>query len=214
MHIKTIPCGPLDVNSYVLYEEANGTCAVIDPADAEPVLLFLDSQRLTCSHILLTHGHFDHIGGVAALAQCTGAKICIHKSDAHMLLSDAASLAALGNYHIQPSNADILLNEGDNIQIAGREIQVLHTPGHTPGGVCYLIKQERALFTGDTIFRLGAGRADFPGSDEVALYRSIVYKLFELPGNYTLYPGHMRTTTLDFERERNPFVRHYKQYQW
>ncbi len=213
MHIETIVCGPLDVNCYVLWED-DGACILIDPAEAAPVWDYLSTYRLNCTHILLTHGHFDHIGGVAALAQKTGAPVLIHREDRNMLISDIESLGVMMNFHNTPVSADRLLEGGDVIEACDTKLRVIHTPGHTRGSVCYLEEGTRVLFTGDTIFRLGAGRADFPGSDEQDLYRSIVDKLFSLPGDYTLYPGHNRTTTLDVERERNTFIRHYKEYGW
>ncbi len=214
MNIDTIVCGPLQVNSYVLYQEGGDTAIVIDAAEAQPIYAHLQQKKLACSHILLTHGHFDHIFGVAELQRLTGALICIHELDVEMLSDDEKCLAVLESLHVLPSHADIQLKNGDVITAAGIKLFVLHTPGHTPGGVCYVCEDERIMFTGDTIFRLGAGRADFPGADEIALYRSIMNTLFKLPGDYTLYPGHMRTTTLAFERERNTFIRHYRGYGW
>ena len=213
MHIETIVCGPLDVNCYVLWED-DGTCALIDPAAEAPVLDYMQTYHLRCTHILLTHGHFDHIGGVAGIKEKTGALVCIHKEDAPMLTSDVESLGEMMDFHNTPVQADLLLQDGDVIEAVGTKLHVLHTPGHTRGGVCYLEENDRVLFTGDTIFRLGAGRADFPGSDEQDLYRSIVNKLFLLEGDYTLYPGHNRTTTMEVERERNTFIRHYRGYGW
>ncbi len=214
MKIEAIVCGPLQVNGYVVYQEDGDTAVVIDAPDAQPIHTYLMENGLSCSHILLTHGHFDHIYGVAELAKLTGAKICIHSEDIKMLSDDNESLAVIENLLVPPATADVLFSDGDMLSAAGFHIRVLHTPGHTRGGVCFVFEDSKTIFTGDTIFRLGAGRADFPGSDQVDLYRSIVYKLFELPGDYTMYPGHMRPTTLAFERERNTFIRHYRGYGW
>lgn len=213
MHIETIVCGPLDVNCYVLWED-DGSCALVDPAAEEPVLDYIGTQRLNCTHILLTHGHFDHVGGVAGIKEKTGALVCIHKEDSRMLTSDVENLGARMGFHTVPVQPDLLLEDGDVIEAVGTKLHVLHTPGHTRGGVCYLHEDSCVMFTGDTIFRLGAGRADFPGSDEQDLYRSIANKLFKLDGDYTLYPGHNRPTTMEVERERNTFIRHYRGFGW
>lgn len=214
MHIEKIICGPLDTNAYVVWRENENACAVIDPAAYLPVSAFLQAQGLRCDRILLTHGHFDHIGGAKQLRDETGAEICIHHADAFMLESETGSLAALINMHVDTFTADRLLQDGDIITVSTLQALVLHTPGHTPGGACYYFEEDKVLFSGDTLFRLSVGRADFPGADDEALYRSVADKLFTLAGDATVYPGHMRSTTLDFERDRNPFIQHYRGERW
>ena len=209
MHIHGIQCGPLDVNSYILWKEENNDCVVIDPAETDPILAFMKAKNLKCTDILLTHGHFDHIAGVAGLKEIFDACIHIHKNDAHMLYNSNANLSFLLGLQVRPVQADVLLEDGDEVN-AGLTFKIIYTPGHTPGSICYLLDNEKAIFTGDTLFRLGVGRADFPNSNADDLYASIKVILFGLPGDYTLYPGHMRTTTLDFERSHNPFVRSYR----
>jgi len=212
MQIDTIVCGPLDVNCYIVRAEESGTCAVIDPAAAKPVLARLDELQLRCTHILLTHGHFDHIGGVAGIKQATGAEILIHEDDAHMLTNETASLAALAAAHVEPAKADRQLRDGDIIEAGGLKFTAIHTPGHTRGGICYHAGD--TIFSGDTLFRMSVGRWDLPGADPEALYRSIGEVLFGLPGDAVIYPGHMASTTLETERARNPFIRHYKGQLW
>ncbi len=206
MHIQTLQCGPLDVNSYILWTEDNLDCIVFDPAETEPILGFIKAKSLACSHIFLTHGHFDHIAGVAGLKEVCDSCIHIHERDSHMLYDNNANLSDFMAYPILPVQADNLLEDGDIVN-AGFSLKVIHTPGHSPGSVCYLLDNEKAIFTGDTLFRLGVGRTDFPGSNTFELYNSIKTKLFEQPGDYAVYPGHMRTTTLEFERANNPFIR-------
>ena len=212
--VERIVCGVLDVNAYVVHREGEQACFVVDPAASEPVLAYMDAQNLYCTHILLTHGHFDHIGGTADIKAQTGATICIHENDADMLHDDTRSLAVMANLHIKPSTADHTFAQDELFIAAGIRVQVLHTPGHTPGGVCYVCLDDSILFSGDTLFRMSVGRADFPGASNEQLYASIIEKLFALPKEYAIYPGHMRSTTLDFERVRNPVTRLYRGNQW
>lgn len=206
--------GPLDVNTYIVHQEDSKCCAVIDPADAAAVKLFLNDRNLNCTHILITHGHFDHIMGVSGLKAALGAKVIIHSADAAALYDDKVSLASAMGLDLEPCNADILAEDGMEFTAAGLRFRVIHTPGHSKGCVCYQIKNERVLFSGDTLFRLSAGRSDLPGADPSELYDSIVQKIFTLEGDYTVYPGHMEQTALEFERKRNPFIKHWKQNEW
>lgn len=206
MKVQKIACGPLNVNAYVVADQ-NKVCAVIDPADAEPILRYLQQEGLDCQQILLTHGHFDHIGGVAELKERTNAQVLIHEQDANMLTSDQDNLAAFSGVHVPPCKADVHLQDGAQIYIGNLHARVLHTPGHSMGSVCYLFEAQRVLFTGDTLFRLSVGRSDFVHSDTKLLHQSIQDRLMTLQGDYVIYPGHMRESTLDFERAHNPFLR-------
>ncbi|MBQ9833372.1 MAG: MBL fold metallo-hydrolase, partial [Clostridia bacterium] len=120
---------------------------------------------------------------------------------------NSINLSSMAGAFVAPSSADIILRDGDVLDILGKKIKVLHTPGHSKGGVCYLLENERVIFSGDTLFRLSVGRTDFDNCDADALFDGIEQKLFTLEGDYTIYPGHMRSTTLTFEKERNPFVK-------
>ncbi|MEL7607959.1 MAG: MBL fold metallo-hydrolase [Bacillota bacterium] len=204
--IDKLELGPIRVNCYVVREEKSDTCVVIDPADAEPIRRFLEKNALVATHILITHGHFDHILGVSELKRLTGASVCIHEKDARALHDDGENLGDICGYSVPPSEADRLLFGGEVIEAAGLRFEALFTPGHSPGGVCYVERDERAIFSGDTLFFLSVGRMDFPGSDGEELYRSIRDGLFALPTDYKVYPGHMRETTLEFERKHNPFM--------
>lgn len=205
--IEKLLTGPLGVNTYIVYREGERSCVLIDPAELKKVKKRLDELSLKCEAILLTHGHFDHIMGVAALKNEYGARVYIHKNDAAALYDDKINLSVMAGTHVEPSKADVLLEGGEKLKLAAMEFDVISTPGHTSGGVSYILDEERIVFSGDTLFRLSVGRCDLPGGDEETLLHSIVYKLFELKGNYKVLPGHIRETTLDFERENNPYTR-------
>ena len=206
MRLTWLVCGALAVNTYLIGADETNECAVIDPGEAGPVLAALTAQALRCSHILLTHGHFDHVGGVAELQRRTGARVVIHEADAPMIENSSLSLAALAGQTIEGARADLLLRGGETLEVAGLCIRVLHTPGHTKGGVCYVLESQRVIFCGDTIFHDDAGRTDLPGGSAKALYDSIEHTLFALAGDYTLYCGHEEQTTLEHERKNNPFA--------
>ena len=151
MQIIAIPCGPVMANSYIVRREGSPTCAVIDPADAKLIFDRLQKEGLTCTHILLTHGHFDHVWGAADLRERTGAQVYIHQADADMAAGKASYLSAM-SYGLKPCTADVLVREGDRIEAGGLTFRVLETPGHTKGGVCYAVDEEQIVFTGDTLF--------------------------------------------------------------
>lgn len=212
MNILSLVTGPLSVNTYILFENEGGECAVIDPANFNKVLKAMEEHGLHCSHILLTHGHFDHIMGVAELKKHENAKVFIHKLDAGALSDTSVSLASMAGALVKKCEVDRELNDDETIVVAGIELRVIHTPGHTEGCVCYVSEKDKVIFSGDTLFRLSVGRTDLPGGSGVQLYDSIAYRLFPLHGDYRVLPGHMRETTLDFERQHNPFMRNGGEY--
>lgn len=200
--------GEIETNTYVL--ESDGVFAVLDPAFENAELLdFLKSKNV--KYVLLTHGHFDHISGVNSVARATGAKVCVHSLDGEMLLDGNKSYY---NSHFggiqEPIKADILLNDSDELKLGNTKIRVMHTPGHTMGSVCYIFEKEKIIFSGDTLFRLSAGRTDLAGINPVLAGRNelaSLKKLAALDGDYTVYPGHGEETTLQFERENNRYMR-------
>lgn len=199
MQIYTVPAGMLRANSYIVTE--NGTDAVlIDCGGAQP-LAFARQKGLNIRSVLLTHGHFDHIAGCAEL-QAAGAQIGCAEAE-KSLLTSPANLAAEMGVRIPAFSVDFTFQDGDELDLCGLKFTVLATPGHTPGGVCFLCGD--SLFTGDTLFCESVGRTDFPGGSTSQL-RESVKKLLALPGNLTVYPGHDEPTTLEHERMFNPFV--------
>ncbi|MEG1523635.1 MAG: MBL fold metallo-hydrolase [Clostridia bacterium] len=214
MRFYRLPCGPLSVNTYLVGADNTKDCVVIDPGEAAPVLSVLEKEDLHCTHILITHGHFDHIGGIRGIQEKFGALIYIHELDAPMLSSNRVSLASLMGETRPSVNADVLLQDGDLLDAAGLHFRILHTPGHSPGGVCYVLDTEKIIFCGDTLFFESAGRTDFPGCSQKELYHSIVDQLYTLEGDYTLYCGHDQSTTLDHERTYNPLTHYGAKFNW
>lgn len=197
--------GTMGTNCYFLIGSGLGECAVVDPGDeAEKILGKLSEHSLKCSHILLTHAHFDHIMALEPLRQATGAKVYLHEDDADFLTDSELNLMSrFSSDEIKVSPADILLNDGDIITVAGEELRVMHTPGHTPGSVCYICGRD--MISGDTLFRDSIGRYDFPGGDFMTLLHSLK-TLAALDGDYKVYPGHGMTTTLERERSSNLYL--------
>ncbi len=195
-------------NTYIITAN-DGSAAVIDPGydDTEGFIAAL-SLSSNLKYILLTHRHSDHIHSAAALKAATGAQIAIGRFDAEGLLSPSASLfyeVSSWKYAAQSQmNADILLDEGDKIRFGDVELGVLHTPGHTVGGVCYIC--EDVIFSGDTLFKGSMGRIDFPTGDTSAMIKTLC-RLADLEGDYTVCSGHGDITTLQAERENNMYIR-------
>lgn len=202
MKVSYYPLGAYQANCVVLSDE-NGSLVVIDPGDEAPRLLArLQESGETVVAILLTHAHFDHLLAVRELQEATGAPLYVHAADAAALSNAALSL-------IPPSRlpyllvADHLLNDGDKVTVGNLVLEVLHTPGHTPGSCCYRCGD--LLVTGDTLFRGSIGRTDFPGGSTAALFHSL-RRLAALPATLRVIAGHGEETTLDCERRCNPYL--------
>ncbi len=193
-------------NTYIVTDEETGEIAVVDPSLNEESLI----EKLNCEkvkYVLLTHGHFDHIGGVNFVKERTGAKVVVHKEEVEMLCDgDKNEYKRNFGCDMPPIYADVLVEDGSEFMLGNSKITVLHTPGHTKGGVCYIFPEDRVMFSGDTLFRLTAGRTDLYGGDARTELLSLT-KIADLEGDYKVYPGHNNSTTLDFERTYNRYMR-------
>ena len=206
MKVKRFTYGSCVANSYVLTKENSDKAVLIDCCGANKKILdYISECGCELSAILLTHGHFDHIEGYRALRDLTGAKIYIFNSENKFLFDKTLNLSDSDDLIENENNsADVLLNDGDVIKVGDFKIQVIHTPGHTSGSVCYMVGEE--IFTGDTLFKQSIGRCDFPTGDYNTEIDSIYNKLFSLRDEVTVYPGHGFSTTIGKEREENPFL--------
>lgn len=208
MTVETLILGPINANTYIVTD--NGETAVIDCGECTQELLE-KLEGKSVKYILLTHGHADHILGVYELKKVfPQAKIVIHEKDANCLTDKRFSLGddilPGAQKYVEP---DIIVNEGDRLSLGGIDFTVMHTPGHTMGSVCYYVEKERAVFTGDTLFCLTTGRTDLYGGNDDDMYNSIK-RLYEMEGDYEIYTGHNRATTMEYERRRNRYMRRFK----
>ncbi len=204
MILKQLVVGPLAANCYIVGSEASKEGMIIDPGDEAGVILRnVKDLGLEIRSIVLTHGHIDHIGALKEVKEATGAGVAIHTDEAKSLQEQSLSTLLGLSYPTLPP-PDQLLKDGDSIDIGDLHFLVLHTPGHSPGGICLL--GQGVLFSGDTLFNYGIGRADFPGSNYSQLMNSIHTKLMTLPDNTAVFPGHGPDTTIGAERSSNPFL--------
>ncbi len=206
MIIKNFHTGPLAVNSYVVTDEETRKTFIVDLGGHNADMVnYIKDNGLALEYIILTHAHGDHMGGVdSILEEFPDTKIvaCIHDK---ALLEDAnLNMSTMVYGYPVAFSADRYVTDGETMKVGELELKFLHTPGHTPGGMCILA--ENVLFSGDTLFEQSIGRTDFPGSSYQAIVKSIREKLFVLPDDTKVLPGHMGSTTIGFEKESNPFV--------
>lgn len=209
MKIDLLILGSFETNCYVLRQSKTAKdCLIIDTAlEAAELISFLQQNNLNPVAVILTHGHIDHVTGVALLRQnFLQIKVYIHKLDAEMLTGAKDNLSALAGATFSTEPADVFVEEGDIIEEAGMRLEVLHTPGHTAGGVSLYLKQHKLVFVGDTLFASSVGRTDFPGASFEQLQKSIREKLFTLPDETVCLPGHGPHTTVANEKTHNPFL--------
>jgi glyoxylase-like metal-dependent hydrolase (beta-lactamase superfamily II) len=206
MILQTLLVGPLGVNCYVLADEKTREAIVVDPGgNARDILNALQHHRLQVTAIVNTHAHFDHILALNEIRATTHAPFMLHADEVPVLAAAKVSAASFGMGISPPAPADRLLKDGDTIAVGALQFKVLHTPGHTPGGICLL--EGKNVFVGDTLFQGSIGRTDFPGGDYATLMSSIRDKLLPLADDTVVYPGHGSPTTIGEEKQLNPFVR-------
>ena len=195
LKVHAMALGDYQTNCYIIHDESSKSCCIIDPGyDADFILEKLSKLGLTLEAILLTHGHFDHVGAVKELAAETSCEVYLHPEDLSM-----PPMMTAGKLYYTKTYA-----EGAILKLSGLEIAVLHTPGHTPGSVCLLV--ENAIFSGDTLFQGSCGRTDLPGGNWATIVASLK-RLASLEGNFWVFPGHGGSTTLRDEKKYNPYMR-------
>lgn len=206
LEYRTIEVGMLQVNCYLIWDSDTKKAAIIDPGDDTDIIIgVIKSLDLDVEWILLTHGHFDHTFRVGEIAQSYNVKIGLQALDVPVLTQSLClgeSFIDISKY--VPFTVSDLLNEGDVIKLGESEISILHTPGHTQGGICFVT--EIGVFCGDTIFAGSVGRSDFPGGSHEQLIQSIRSKILSMDDSTVLYPGHGPATTVGAERRSNPFL--------
>lgn len=206
LNIETFTDFSFGTNSYLVWKEGSKKAILIDAgASADRILDFLKRNNLSLEAILLTHGHPDHVVGVAEVSKATGAKVYLSDEDKKMVKSMASAfLSMLGMSELELPEEFEPLYDGQKLEFGDIEVEVLHTPGHSPGSMSFLI--EDALFDGDLLFNNSVGRTDFPGGSFEILARSVKEKVFVLDPETKVYPGHMDMTTVGWEKRTNPFL--------
>ena len=203
--VKRMVVGPVCTNCYIVRRSESNKAVIVDPGeDFQKIKGYIENDKLEPIGILLTHGHFDHIGAADELKRQYGIKIYAYEDEKDIVNSDLN----LGGMFGCPAGCDVdfFVKEGEKIVLDEMEFEVIHTPGHTKGSCCFLLRNEKLLFSGDTLFMESVGRTDLPTGSMSTLVRSIKEKLFVLPNETKVYPGHGDSTTIGHEKKYNPFI--------
>ncbi len=207
MDVRMFTVGPVAENSFIFRRDGSDRALIVDPGEeADKLLSAIDSLGVKLDGILLTHTHFDHVGAVAPVARATGAEVWVPQAEAFVLADINSYVPWPGFGPFDSWDAEHTLEGGERLELAGFEIDVIFTPGHSPGHVTFSIPDEQAAFSGDVLFQGSVGRTDLPGGDWGTLLESIRSLTESLPAETTVYPGHMGITTLGAERATNPFL--------
>jgi len=212
INIKRFAVNMTEENCYIVSDESKEAVIIDDGAfstgEHQDIDLYIQKEGLKPTHVLCTHGHFDHTLGLAHVYETYGLKPEMQQADAELYINLSLQIKLITGFALDAPTAPLgnPLHEGDTITFGTHQLQVIETPGHTPGGVCFYCKEEDTLFSGDTLFQMSIGRTDFPGGNLESLLGNIQSKLLILPANTTIYPGHGNPTTIETEQKYNPFL--------
>jgi glyoxylase-like metal-dependent hydrolase (beta-lactamase superfamily II) len=207
MDVRMFTVGPVQENCFLFRADGSDRGLIVDPGEeADRILGAVDELGLSIDAVLVTHTHFDHVGAVAPVAKATGAPVYVSEIERPVLADIMRYVPFAGFGPYESYEADHVLNGGEKLELAGFEIDVLHTPGHSPGHLTFSVPAEHAVFSGDVLFQGSVGRTDLPGGDWATLLASIGTLVDGLPEDTTVYPGHMGITSLGAERRTNPFL--------
>lgn len=204
--LQVITVGSVQTNSYLLYNTDTLEAILIDPgAEAARILKEIEIKELTLKAILLTHGHFDHIMGIKGIKDSKNVPVYASKLEEDLMKDEYMNCSVMFGCEVTLT-PDILFMDKEKLNIAGFNIEVIHTPGHTKGSVCLYIPEEKLLFSGDTLFFESVGRTDLPTGNGIQLSNSIKERLFVLPEDVKVYPGHGNSTSIGYEKNNNPYI--------